>query len=176
MLGVVVVVLDFVGGVPEDLVYEKKYDNGLKQIARARKNVQEVLDHETIQMEWKKVCDVREKEITQLKAQQKEQEGDKPEDEAETDGGTSAAVKAMRRPATEFPEHSPGYWASVANSTVRRYITLEVRPATQANMKLAVEQSTLTQVEIKESRPVSECGWSLIVVVTQHPLNVCVHD
>ena len=58
----------------------------------------------------------------------------------------------MRRPATEFTENSQEYWNSLANSAVRRYVSLQVLPSTQQQIVRAIQQSTLQEVLVPEGQ------------------------
>ncbi|CAJ1343931.1 unnamed protein product, partial [Effrenium voratum] len=47
----------------EKLVFNKHYDNGLKGMARAHKNAEEVTEHDSIREDWSKVVSMRENEL-----------------------------------------------------------------------------------------------------------------
>ena len=73
-------------------------------------------------------------------------------DKEENAGEGDTALSQMRRPATEFTENSQEYWNSLANSTVRRYVSLQVLPSTQQQIVRAIQQSTLQEVLVPEGQ------------------------
>ena len=69
----------------------------------------------------------------------------------------------MRRAANEFVENSQEYWNSLANTTVRRYVSCMVLPATQGQMQRELTNSCLKDVIVPEGQRLVE--WTLFFLV-----------
>ena len=134
-------------GPAQKLVYNKNFDHALRNLARANKGAEECAENECIKEEWDKVIAVRDNEILEANVKDK-MDVDKEDKSAEGD----TALSQMRRPATEFTENSQEYWNSLANSTVRRYVSLQVLPSTQQQIVRAIQQSTLQEVLVPEGQ------------------------
>ena len=126
----------------QKLVYNKYYDNQLRAFARAHKNVDEILEQENIKEDWEKIVALRENELLEGQVKKKLEEDEEPE--AET------ALATMRWPAQEFSENSFAYWAALANTSVRRYVSFVVMPTTQSQMQRLVAQSSIKDVVLQE--------------------------
>ena len=140
----------------QKLVFNKQFDNQLKQHARGHKNVEEVAENEIIKEEWSKVISIRENEVAEQKVR------DKMEDQEDGDAPAETALHQMRRAANEFVENSQEYWNSLANTTVRRYVSCMVLPATQGQMQRELTNSCLKDVIVPEGQRLVEwtfCFW-----------------
>ena len=123
----------------QKLVYNKQFDNALRGVARGNKGPEDATEHEQIKEEWDKVVACR--------AVKDKMETENPEGEE-----ADSAISQMRRPATEFVENSQEYWNSLANSTVRRYISLVVLPSSQGQIIRTLQQSALKEIIITEGQ------------------------
>ena len=94
----------------QKLVFNKQFDNQLKQHARGHKNVEEVAENEIIKEEWSKVISIRENEVAEQKVR------DKMEDQEDGDAPAETALHQMRRAANEFVENSQEYWNNLARA------------------------------------------------------------
>jgi hypothetical protein len=130
----------------QKLVYNKQFDNALRGLARGNKGPEDATEHEQIKEEWDKVVACRENEILEATVKDK-METENPEGEE-----ADSAISQMRRPATEFVENSQEYWNSLANSTVRRYISLVVLPSSQGQIIRTLQQSALKEIIITEGQ------------------------
>lgn len=123
----------------EDLVYGKRFDHGLKQAAKQGGAPELVFEQEPVNEAWQLIVQELAKELEERKAVTAEPQEDdlEPQDEA---------LKSARQPPTSFPLHSAGYWKSVANQTVRTYITVHPEPKTTDGVLSAVAQSSLKDI------------------------------
>eukprot|EP00435_Cladocopium_sp_Y103_P014446 s3581_g3.t1 len=142
----------------KDLVYGKRFDAGVKQGARQGGSAEHVWEQEQIQEAWKVIVTELAREAEERKAlasaEAQEDEGPEPADEAlasaqEDEGPEPAdeALASVRQPPTSHPLHSTGYWRSVANQTVRTYVTLQPEPKTTDGVSSAVAQSSLKDMK-----------------------------
>ena len=122
----------------QDLVYGKKFDNGLKPVAKAGGVPEQAFENEAVKEAWDKVVKELAKESEERKALTSG-----PTAEEEETVETDEALMAARKPPTSFPLHSSAYWLSVANHTVRTYVTLHPEPKTLQGVVSAVAQSKL---------------------------------
>lgn len=117
----------------------------MKQLARSNKNIDEVMELPQVKEEWDRLLALRENELVNEKAAA-----------SAVDGGSLTAAEeetplsTMRRPPTDFSEHSMQYWKAVANTSVRRYITFSCMPSTQSQMTRIVSQSPLKDCVLNE--------------------------
>lgn len=126
---------------PQDLIFEKQYDNSLKQMARTHKDVDELLEHESVKTAWDKVLRMLENEKVELAASL-------PRGDVATEDGVVVpahmmALEEMRTTPTKHVEGSQQYWRAMANTTVRRYCAFYVEPKTQANLTTLIGQGPL---------------------------------
>ncbi|CAL1162137.1 unnamed protein product [Cladocopium goreaui] len=128
------------------LVYNKQFDNALRGLARGNKGPEDATEHEQIKEEWDKVVACRENEILEATVKDK-METENPEGEE-----ADSAISQMRRLATEFVEKSQEYWNSLANSTVRRYISLVVLPSSQGQIIRILQQRALKEIITTEGQ------------------------
>jgi hypothetical protein len=128
----------------QKLIYSKTWDNSLKQLARGNKNIDEVMELPPVKEEWDRLLALRENEMVNEKAAASAVDGGSLTAEEET------PLSTMRRPPTDFKEHSMQYWKAVANTSVRRYITFSCTPATQTQMTRIVSQSPLKDCVLNE--------------------------
>ena len=89
-------------------MYDKKFDNVLRPLARSKKSPEELLEMDGVSECWKAIAAKRENELNEeavrAKAQQQEQEQPEP-----------SVLATMRKPAASFTENSDAYWLSLAN-------------------------------------------------------------
>ena len=104
--------------------------------------MEEILGQENIKEDWEKIVALRENEL--LEGQVKKNHEADEEPEAET------ALATMRRPAQKFSENSFAYWTALANTSVRRYVSFAVMPATQSQMQRLVAQPSIKEVVLQE--------------------------
>ena len=123
----------------EDLVFNKKYDNGVKAAAKLGGTAEHVFEQEPVKDAWSKVVTALAKEAEERKA---------AEPKAEEGSGEETELLAdARKPPTTFALHSPAYWKAVANQCVRTYITLLPEPKTTDGVVSAVSQSCLKDIQ-----------------------------
>ena len=127
----------------QKLVYSKHYDSAMKACCRGNKNVDEVMELPQTKEDCDRVVACRENKLVNEQAKKK------TEDEAgSADEETPLAV--LRKPATDFKEHSLPYWKAMANTSVRGYVTFAVKPGTQSQMTRLVSQSALKDIVLNE--------------------------
>ncbi|CAK9074935.1 Modification methylase SsoII (M.SsoII) (Cytosine-specific methyltransferase SsoII) [Durusdinium trenchii] len=143
----------------EELVFHKKFDHQLKQLARGHKIMDEVMENEVIKEAWDKVVALRENELTEQEVKEKASEAQEPE-------GEETSIAKMRKAPTSYTENSHQYWLAVANASVRRLLSFVVLPTTQRSMELAVGQSALKDVVVEAGSK----RLFLIVVFCSHHL------
>ena len=118
-------------------MYGKRFDAGLKQAARQGGSAAVVWEQEQIQDCWKVILTELAKEAEERKALASAEAADEcPEAE---DGD----LLQVREPPNCHPLNSTAYWRSVANQTVRTYVTLHPEPKTTDGVSSAVAQSCL---------------------------------
>ena len=122
----------------EDLVYNKKYDNGVKAAAKLGGTAEHVFEQEPVKDAWSKVVNALAKEAEERKAAEPKAEEGSEEEEP---------LANARKPPTTFPLHSPAYWKAVANQCVRTYVTLVPEPKTTDGVIIAVSQSCLKDIQ-----------------------------
>ena len=108
----------------EELVYCKKFDNGVKQAAKLGGTPEHVFEQEPIKEAWEKIVVELAKEAEERKASAPKADADE-EEEAEDE-----VLQTVRKAPTNFALHSAGYWRAVANQCVRTYVTLIPEPKT----------------------------------------------
>lgn len=106
----------------------------------------EVFEIQSIKEDWEKVTSCRENEILEEQARK---QVDVP---AEAEPEEATPLSAMRRPATEFPEHSHAFWRALGNTAVRRYVTFATLPSTQTQIQRDVSQCALKDVVLPEGQ------------------------
>ena len=84
----------------QKLIYSKTWDNSLKQLARGNKNIDEVMELPPVKEEWDRLLALRESELVNEKAAASAVDGGSLTAEEET------PLSTMRRPPTDFKEHS----------------------------------------------------------------------
>ena len=143
----------------QDLVYGKRFDHGVKQAAKQGGTPEHVFEQEPVKEAWQLIVQELAKELEERKAVTAEPQEDElePQDEA---------LKSARQPPTSFPLHSAGYWKSVANQTVRTYITVHPEPKTTDGVVSG--RSIESQRRCRDSRgklranfPRSGCTWGV---------------
>ena len=127
----------------QKLVYSKHYDNAMKACCRGNKNVDDVMELPQIKKDWDRMVACRENELVNEQAKRKTEDEAGPADE-------EAPLAVLRKPPTDFKEHSLPYWKAMANTSVRRYVTFAVKPGTQSQMTRLVSQSALKDIVLNE--------------------------
>ena len=127
-------------------MHNKKYDNQLRQLARGKKSMEEVLENETLKEKWGEIEQLRVNELAEEKARLK-QAAEPEETPEDPDAGTALVQK--RKAPSSFTEDSEAYWLAVAHETVRRFVAFMVLPDTQNQMMLLVAQSVLKDVKLE---------------------------
>lgn len=123
----------------QDLVFEKKFDNGLRQAAKAGGSPEQVWEQEPVKEAWDKVKVELAKEEEDRKARSAPVDNEsmgEPEDE----------LSSARQAPTSFALHSPGYWNAVANQVVRTYINFAQEPATIQGVERAISQCPAKEI------------------------------
>ena len=128
------------------MVYQRTFDNQLKGLARGSKNVEELFEMASVKEDWDKVVSQRENELVTEATKNKLQ--DDPSAAAAEEG--EASLQLLRKPPSEFKEHSLPYWKALANTSVRRYVSFSTKPSTQAAMTRLVAQSSLKDTVLNE--------------------------
>lgn len=123
----------------EDLVYGKKYDNGIKQAAKQGATAEHVFEQEVVKEQWQVVTNELQKEAEERKANAAQDH----EEESETE---EQVLLTVRKNPSTFPLHTAKYWQAVANQCVRTYVTLLVEPRTTDGVVTLVAQSPLKNI------------------------------
>lgn len=131
------------------MVYNQKYDNGVRQAAKQGGAAEAVLEQASIAEAWQLVEGQLANEDAERKAALKTDEDDEDEQVEEA----SLLIKGPNA----FAAQSPMYWKSVAFQTVRRYITLQPEPRTHEGVVQAISQCPLKTVQ-------GDCGESSVIV------------
>lgn len=131
----------------QNLVYDKKYDAVLRNLAKSKKNPEESLEVEGVSEDWKAIVAMRQNELVEQEVARKKRDGEQEED---APAAEDTAIQNMRKPHNEFAENSEAYWLSLANATVRRLVSCVVVPATQGQIQRVVSQSALKDIELPE--------------------------
>ena len=132
------------------MVYNQKYDNGVRQAAKQGGAAEAVLEQASIAEAWQLVEGQLANEDAERKAALKTDEDDEDE-QVEGKQVCSSKGQMLLRP------RSPMYWKSVAFQTVRRYITLQPEPRTHEGVVQAISQCPLKTVQ-------GDCGESSAIV------------
>lgn len=121
----------------EDLVYNKKFDNGVRTAAKQGGTPEGVFEQEAIKEAWTNIQTALAKEAEERKVG--EPKAEEPSDEDEP-------LAQARKAPTTFALHSPAYWKAVANQCVRTYITLIPEPKTIDGVVSAISQCCLKDI------------------------------
>ena len=124
----------------QDLVFEKKFDHGLRQAAKSGGAPEQVWEQEPVKEAWEKVKVELAKEAEERKARSMQV------DDGEMVDAEEDALTVARKAPTSFALHSPGYWNAVANQAVRTYVSLVPEPKTIQGVESAVAQSSLKDI------------------------------
>ena len=125
----------------QELVYGRAFDNSLKVLAKQSSGVDGILEYENIKEPWEAIKSQIANEVAERKALQAIDGAAKVADACEVDA--SMDVESLRAPPSAHSQSTPEYWQSVANQTVRTYITLFPEPKTAKALELALSQSSL---------------------------------
>ena len=125
----------------QELVYGRAFDNSLKVLAKQSSGVDGLLDYENIKEPWEAIKNQIANEVAERKALQGIDGAAKVDDASEVDA--SMDVESLRAPPSAHSQSTPEYWQSVANQTVRTYVTLLPEPKTAKALELALSQSSL---------------------------------
>ena len=123
----------------EDIVFGKKFDNGIKQAAKLGGTPEHVWEQEPIKEAWEKV-------LVELAKEAEECRASAPKADAEEEVEEDENLQTVRKAPTNFALHSAGYWRAVANQCVRTYVTLIPEPKTTDAMTRAISQSSLKEI------------------------------
>ena len=148
----------------QEVVFMKTYDNLIKQAMKPNSHPEILSEVETLQEMWKQVCSLRENELAEEKAALKGQEEQSEEEEEDDPAaqGHEYLLKMVRKTPNTLPQGSPQYWKSVANQTVRMYVTCLPESSTPATMVTAVEQLNLSPGEVGKSCTLVHLDTSLL--------------
>lgn len=124
----------------DELVYNKKYDNGVKQAAKLGGAPEQVFEQEPIKEAWDKIVIELAKESEERKASGPKADADEEETAEEE------ILQTVRKAPTNFALHSAAYWRAVANQCVRTYVTLIPEPKTTDAVVRAITQSSLKDI------------------------------
>ena len=108
--------------------------------------MEELFEMASVKEDWDKVVSQRENELVTEATKNKLQ--DDPSAAAAEEG--EASLQLLRKPPSEFKEHSLPYWKALANTSVRRYVSFSTKPSTQAAMTRLVAQSSLKDTVLNE--------------------------
>ena len=124
----------------QDLTYNKKYDNGLRQVCKSGGAPEGVLEHESVKEQVDKIVALLKDEEAEQKALQTVTAGDSAGAEEPVD-----ELEEVRKPPSQHSQGSEKYWKAVANQTVRTYVSLHVLPKTLEGVISVVSQSSLKE-------------------------------
>eukprot|EP00438_Fugacium_kawagutii_P016989 Skav202425 [mRNA] locus=scaffold1370:406666:410894:- [translate_table: standard] len=124
----------------QDIVFDKKFDNGVRQAAKIGGTPEQVWEQEPVKEAWEKVKVELAKEEEDRKARTA------PVDEDMVGEAEDDDLTAVRKAPTSFALHSPGYWNAVANQIVRTYVNLAVEPATVQGVDRAISQCPAKEI------------------------------
>ena len=124
----------------QDLVFDKKFDHALRQVARSGGLPEQVWEMDQVKEAWEKVKVELAKEDEERKARTMPVDNEAIVDEDED------ALTVVRKAPASFVLHSPGYWNAVANQAVRTYVSLVPEPKTLQGVESAVAQSSLKDI------------------------------
>ena len=123
-----------------DLVFDKKCDGSLRQVARSGGLPEQVWEMDQVKEYWAKIKTELAKEDEERKARSMP-----VDNEASAEEHEDALTVARKAPAS-FVLHSPGYWSAVGNQAVRTYVSLVPEPKTIQGVETAVGQSSLREI------------------------------
>ena len=122
----------------KDLVFAKTFDNSLRQVAKQGSGFEGCLEHSKVSERWSDITDAFANEKAEAEARAAEMT--KNSDEAEQEDVVTAELNKIRSAPTTFAENGPSYWKSVANRTVRTYVTLLPEGKTLQGMSSCISQ------------------------------------
>lgn len=123
----------------QDLVFDKKFDHGVRQAARSGGAPEQVWEQEPVKEAWEKVKVELAKEAEERKACSMQADDEEIVEDED-------ALTVVRKAPTSFALHSPGYWNAVGNQAVRTYVSLVPEPKTIQGVESAVAQSSLKDI------------------------------
>ena len=139
----------------QDLVFDRKFDYGVKQAAKQGGTAEHVFEQEPVKEAWAKITTELAKEAEERKAlcATNEEEQDTEDD----------VLTAARQPPNTHELHSVGYWRSVANQCVRTYCSLQPEPKTIEGVVSAVSQGNLKDIAGTSGKDcvLTFCAWTL---------------
>lgn len=112
----------------QDLVFGRKFDNGMKQSCKACAVAEAVMEHENVSSEWNKILGLLKNEEIERKTAQGLMA------EQEEGAGEACELELLRKPPQQHSEGSESYWKAVANQTVRTYCCFNPEPKTLEGM------------------------------------------
>ena len=127
----------------QDLTYNKKYDNCLRQAAKSGGGSSEaLLEMEAVKEQVDKLLAVLKNEEAELKALAEGATATSDQDQSAED-----ELQEVRKPPSQHSEGSEKYWKAVGNQCVRTYCTLHVQPKTLDGIISLVSQSALKEFQ-----------------------------
>ena len=123
----------------QDLVFDKKFDHGVRQAARSGGAPEQVWEQEPVKEAWEKVKVELAKEAEERKACSMQADDEEIVEDEDV-------LTVVRKAPTSFALHSPGYWNAVGNQAVRTYVSLVPEPKTIQGVESAVAQSSLKDI------------------------------
>ena len=122
----------------QDLTYNKKYDNSLRQATKSGGAPEAVLEHEQVKEQVSRLLAVLKNEEAEQKALAEGAAANAADpDHAEDE------LQEVRKPPSQHSEGSEKYWKAVGNQSVRTYCSLHVQPKTLEGIISLVSQSGL---------------------------------
>ena len=119
----------------QDLTYNKKYDNSLRQATKSGGAPEAVLEHEQVKEQVSRLLAVLKNEEAEQKALAEGAAANTADpDHAEDE------LQEVRKPPSQHSEGSEKYWKAVGNQSVRTYCSLHVQPKTSKGIISLVSQ------------------------------------
>ena len=130
----------------QEVGFFASYDNLIRPHVKQGSHPDLLLEIDSLKDKWDEVIALRQNEIDEMKAGAKDESGEASVEEDSTLLDSKLLEKAHQNP-QHCTLHSPAYWRSVANQSVRTYVSFHVEPTTEHGLVQLVDQLGFPQPE-----------------------------